>query len=185
MKMGFSRKWKIILSMPLVLFLIVVALFAIHSGPRPECNRAIDGSFQQWAQKTHADSYPNIGGFGSNSLAVIECFEGHEIQRYGYIPGLNWNDPKDLVLMYLKTKTHYSWHGDTEHTVFSPLHWMVISPCIIDDGNATCPEGGRLLDTPEFKRRVEKTIAFLKERQRPNWEVVTKEQAEFLKSIKE
>jgi hypothetical protein len=186
-KLAFSRKWKIILSIPLVLFLIVVSLFAIHSGPRPECcNRALDGGFQSWMLKTHnSNTYPNIGGIGSNSLVAIEPFEGHEIQKYGYISGLKCDDPNDLVLMYLKTKTRYSWHGDAEHTVFSPLHWMVLSPDIVGAESATCPEGGQLIDTPEFKRRVEKTIAFLKEHQRPNWEVAAKEQTDFLSSIKD
>ena len=122
---------------------------------------------------------------GSNSLALIDFGFGTEIQRYGYIPGLTCYDSGDLVLMYLKTKTHYSWHGDTKHTIFSPLRWMVISPGVIEMQSSDYPEGGQLLDTAEFKRRVEKTVEFLKVNQRPNWEVVAKEQTDFLKSIKE
>ncbi len=118
-------------------------------------------------------------------LAMLEPYFGKEIQRYGYIPGLTCYDSGDLVLMYLKTKTHYSWHGDTKHTIFSPSRWMVISPGFAVMESSDYPEGGQLLDTAEFKRRIEKTIAFLKENHRPDWEVVAKEQADFLKSIEE
>lgn len=169
----------------LVLSLTVIALVFVKSGPRPLCHSMLNGAFQQWVQDSgHSNAYPNAGGVGSNSLALIEQYCGPDIQRYGYIPGLTYDDPKDLVLIYLKTKTHYSWHGDTSHTVFSPLKWMVISPQF-HDGENTCPEGGELLDTAEFKRRVERTVEFLKENQRTDWQVVAKEQADFLSSIKE
>jgi hypothetical protein len=84
--------------------------------------------------------------------------------------------------MYLKQKTRYTWHAETQ-SIFTPRRWMVISPAIISGG--TCPEGGELLDTPEFKKRLEMTVAFLKENQRPYWQAVAKEQSEFLKSIQE
>jgi hypothetical protein len=63
---------------------------------------------------------------------------------------------------------------------------MVLSPGFSPGapGN-TCPEGGELLDTPEFKKRIQITIAFLKEQQRPYWQTVAEEQSEFLRSIKE
>jgi len=131
----------------------------------------------------HTNAYPNANGVGSNSLAMIEPSMGKDIQDYGYVPGMTCNDPKDLVLMYLKTETHYSWHADASHTIFSPRRWMVISPAIVESG--TCPEGGELLETVEFKRRVQLTVEFLKAHQRPYWQTVAKEQSEFLKSIKE
>jgi len=94
-------------------------LIVLHSGPRPLCHRALDGAFQQWMLETsHTNTFPNANGIGSNSLAMIEPFFSHDIQRYKYVPGLTCDDPKDLVLMYLGTQTHYTWHGDTEHTIF-------------------------------------------------------------------
>jgi hypothetical protein len=167
------------------LALVVAALFVLRSGARPVCHRAVDGAFQEWAIETgHTNGfYPNADGIGSNSLAMIEPFFGHDILRYAYIPGLRFDDPKDLVLMYLKRETHYSWHGDTEHTIFSPRRWMVVSPDIVMGG--PYPEGGDLLDGPEFRRRVLKTVAFLREHDRPNWQIVAKEQEEFLKSVKD
>ena len=181
-----SKKWLVIISILVLLFLTAEVLVAVHSGPRPVCHRALDGAFQEWMlQVSHTNIYPNADGVGSNSLAVIEQYFGPDIQRYEYIPGLKCEDPKDLVLMYLKTKTHYSWHGDTQHTIFSPQRWMVISPEIIGYEKNSCPEGGQLLDTPEFKRRVQMTVAFLKEYKRQNWQAVAEEQSDFLNSIKE
>jgi hypothetical protein len=167
------------------LVLAVGALFVLRSGARPFCHRAVDGAFQQWMLETsHTNGvYPNADGVGSNSLAMIEPFFGHDIQQYAYLPGLRSDDPKDLVLMYLKRPTHYSWHGDTAHTIFSPSRWMVVSPDIVMGG--TCPEGGVMLDTPEFKKRIQRTVAFLKERDRPHWQAVAQEQEEFLKSVRD
>src|SRR5437016_1029169 len=99
---------------------MVGVLFVLRSGPRPVCHRAVDGALQQWMLEIgHTNVYPNASGIGSNSLAMVERFFGHGIQQYGYVPGLSYDDPNDLVLMYLRTKTHYTWHGDTEHTLFS------------------------------------------------------------------
>ena len=171
--------------------MLVAAFFVLRSGVRPLCHRGVDAAFAQWMlenSRTNGPSqdnyfYPNAGGKGSNSLAMIEPFIGHDIQRYAYVPGLRCNDPKDLVLMYMKNRTHYSWHGDTGHTVFSPRRWMVVSPDISLGG--PCPEGGELLDTPEFKKRIERTVAFLKKHQRPYWQVVTREQEDFLRTIED
>ncbi len=168
-----------------VLGLAVGALVALRSGNHPLCHRAVDGAFQQWMLETgHTNGvYPNADGMGSNSLAMIEPFFGHDIQQYAYIPGLRMDDPNELVLMYLKRPTHYSWHGDTEHTIFSPYRWMVVSPDIVMGG--PYPEGGDLVDGPEFKRRILKTVAYLKDHDRPHWQVVAKEQEDFLKSLKD
>ena len=112
---------------------------------------------------------------------AIEPYFSHDIQRYGYVPGLTCDDPKGLALMYMRTR--YTWHGDTAHTIFSARRWLVLSPDIVMGG--PYPEGGDLLDTADFKRRLQRTVAFLKEHQRPHWQVVADEQSEFLKSIKE
>jgi hypothetical protein len=117
---------------------------------------------------------------GSNSLALIEPFFVHGIHQYAYVAGLHYDDPEDLVLMYLKRPTAYTWHSDTTHTVFSPRRWMVLSPNI---QSGACPEGGELLETTDFKRRLQKTVAFLREQQRPYWQAVAQEQADFLKSV--
>ncbi len=126
--------------------------------------------------------YPNTNGNGDASLAMISPYFGGGLERYGYLPGLREDDHKDLVLMYLKVKTRYTWHGDTTPNIFSPKLWKVIAP---DDWDGPDPEGGELVTTPEFKKRILKTLAFLKENQRQNWQTVTTEQMQFLDSIKE
>lgn len=136
----------------------------------------------QWmlaAGKTNGD-YPNANGDSSNSLALLKPYDGDDLQRYEYVPGLNDHDTNDLVLMYLKTKTHYTWHADFDHTIFSPSRWIVLSPWI-DDGH--CPEGGEWVDTPELKRRLLLTLKYLQEKQRPYWQAASNEQMQFLKSI--
>jgi hypothetical protein len=164
------------------LALIIAAPFFLWFGPHPMCHRLVVGGFQQWMLETGQTNevYPNASGSGSNSLAMIERFVGPEIRQYGYVAGLSETDSADLVLMYMKTKTAYTWHADHSHTMFSSRHWMVISPGIVGGG---CPEGGALLDTPEFKRRLERTIAFLKVHQRPYWQFVAEEHSNFLNSL--
>jgi len=177
-----SLKWRVSIGVVAALLLMLGTGVVLHFGPRPLCHRALDGAFQQWMLEAgHTNTFPNANGIGSNSLALIEPFLSNDIQRYKYVPGLTCDDSKDLVLMYLGTQTHYTWHGDTEHTIFSPRRWMVLSPKIVMEG--TCPEGGDLLDTPEFKRRLLLTLKFLQAKERPYWQVVSNEQMEFLKSI--
>jgi hypothetical protein len=177
-------KWRAAMIVVGVLALFAVTPFVLRSGPRPICHVLIDGALQQWMLETgHTNDYPNAAGVGSNSLAMIQPFIGQEIQQYEYVPGLRWDDSKELVLMYMRSQTHYTWHGDAAHAVFSPRRWMVLSPNFPNNG--TCPEGGELLDTPEFKRRLETTISFLRNHQRPYWQTSFKEQSDFLKSIKD
>jgi len=177
-----SRKWRFVIGILAISALVVAtALVRFPPRPRPLCHRIIDGAFQQWALETGStNSYPNTNGNGVASLAAVERLVGADIQQYGYDPGLHYDDPNDLVLMYMRKKTRHTWHGDTKHSIFSPSRWMVLSPEIL---NGTCPEGGELVDTPEFKRRLQLTVAFLKVRQRPYWEAVAGEQAQFLTSI--
>ena len=165
----------------IVAFSVVsAALLVLWSGHRPQCHKALDSAFRHWMLVTsHSNTYPNSAGQGSNSLEMINDFFGGDMHQYKYVPGLMTDDPKDLVLMYMRTS--YSWHGDASHTIFSPRHWLVLSPNIL---SGTCPEGGDLLDMTEFKKRLERTIAFLKEHQRPYWPTVEQEQSNFLTTIR-
>jgi hypothetical protein len=182
-------KVRIIIAGNLTLALIIAAPFVLWRGPRPICGRLIDGAFQEWWLENVATNcdrdcpYPNVDGSESRSLAAIEPFIGPEIHQYGYVPGLH-EDDSGLVLMYMKVRTAYTWHGDSTHTILSPRHWMVLSPGSGANGmGGYLPEGGELLDTAEFKRRLEATLAYLKEQQRPYWPVVVEEQSKFLKSL--
>ena len=178
-----KRTIQIVLASITAVVLVVAALIVFRSGSRPVCHRAISGALEQWMLETgHTNDYPNASGLGSNSLAMIEPLFGHAIQRYAYVPGLRPDDPEGLILMYLRTQTHYTWHGDSGHSIFTPLRWMVVSPQI---QRGTCPEGGDLLDTSEFKKRLQMTVEFLTEHQRPYCQAVAEEQSAFLKSLKD
>jgi hypothetical protein len=109
------------------------------------------------------------------------------MKAYGYVPGLADNDPPDLVLMYLKQKTRRTWNGDHSATVFREKKWMVIGPDFLSHGGSgdDLPEGGWLEDNEGFKRRLQKTLDFLKKNDRPYWQAVVKEHSAFLKTIAE
>lgn len=168
-----------------VVFVVVgySSIGILYSGPHPECGRALDSTFQEYASESRTPVFPNVNGKSDASLKLVEPFFGTRIYRYGYVPGLRCGDSKSLVLLYLKTKTRYTWHADTAHNIFSPKLWKIISPDFLYGGPDT--EGGELVTTAEFKRRMQTTLAFLKENQRPNWQAVVAEQTAFLNSIKE
>lgn len=178
-----SPKWIIALG---CVFLLAAGYFyvgVLFSGPRPECGRQIDGAFREYAHESHTNVFPNVNGRSDASLKLIEPYFYNEFHRdYGYVPGLRYDDGVDLVMLYLKEKTRYTWHGDRSHNVFSPKLWKIMS-AQIDAG--LDPEGGELVTTAEFKGRMQATLAFLKENQRPNWQAVVAEQTAFLNSIKE
>lgn len=165
--------------------LVALALYLrFPPGPRPDCNRAIEGTLQMWSlDHGRTNTYPNAGGDGDKSLAELKKYFGNGLEKYGYMPGLRFDDPPNLVLMYLKQKTRHTWHADVNHSIFTRPRWYAISPAIMDGASAEFPEGGRLLETAEFKARLLNTVAFLKEHQRPNWQTVANETSNFLASI--
>jgi hypothetical protein len=145
----------------------------------------LDSEFQQWMLETgNKNIFPNIGGTGSNAMVLMEHYGRRRHERYGYVSGLREDDPPNLVLMYLKERTAYTWHADSDHTIFSHRRWMVLSPQFIQQRTSTYPEGGELLETPEFEKRLRATLEFLKTNQRTNWQTVTEEQMAFLESVK-
>lgn len=93
---------------------------------------------------------------------------------YGYVPGLKYDDPHDLVLMYGKVKTRYRRSGEPEEfgAWFQEPRWIIV--CVgFYESDPGC-ELNLFRDTPEFKRRLEATLAFLKANNRPYWETVVK-----------
>ncbi len=185
---GKIRNWKktvrrISIAVVVLLVLGVAVFNLLYAGPRPVCHRVLDCGFVQWVEEIgKTNAYPNVRGEAAASLADMKRFWGaYEIPKaYGYVPGLRFDDSNSLVLMYMKERTSYTWHADHQHNIFSQRKWMVLSP----EFSGHCPEGGELLDTPEFKKRLLATIDFLKTNNRPNWEVVAREQTAFVASLK-
>ena len=128
---------------------------------------------------------------------LIELSEGDDPgqwnAKYQYIPGLRLGDPGDLVLMYMKRPTRYIWH-DHPQTVFRDAMWMTLPLDFADSRGSpsvktvTRPipdmgENSERLSSEEFRIRLKKTLDFLRENNRPNWQVVVAENEAFLNSI--
>ena len=155
------------------------------------CHKQFIVAIEQWKMEHGKTSlFPNMAGKADDSIAAFAayCSTNWQIHKfYGYVPGLMEEDPKDLVLMYFKQKTRYRWHGD--RTPLPQAQWLVFGPSWDDtetyDGREELPEGGVLEDTPTFKRRLQKTLDFLKDHNRPFCTNAVAEQSAFLNSIKE
>jgi hypothetical protein len=179
-------KWLVIV---LGILGIVIAGFMLRHPPDPLtlCQKVLDGGFEQWKLANKTTSFPNVEGDSRKSFEAAGQYMWHWEEyyaKYGYVPGLKEDDPSDMVLMYLREKTRRSWNGDFSGSILREKKWMVIGPQVIEMGEIErCPEGGRLEETSVFKARLQKTLDFLEENKRPHWETVTREHAEFLKSV--
>ena len=160
----------------------------------------LDGAFEQWFMETHrkggawtfgmpAEVYPNEKGISAQSLALVAQYVkgGDQLYKsYGYVPGLKTDDPHDLVIMYMKKKTIFHWHGDTitrwRSLRLSP-GWIVHSPSDIMGGEG--PEGSTMLITSEFRSRLQRTLDFLRTNDRPYWTNAVAEHSAFLTALKE
>lgn len=191
-----KRRTKVILGVGCLVPLIVVGAFALviflgPPGPTFTCHRGLDSAFEQWKMATTNGSwYPNIGGIGKDSLEAVSVYvyKGMaSLQDYRYVPGLKSDDPKELILMYVNRPSIRTWHGDT-HWFRREKRWVILNPQTSspdDTYGSGWSECGEALRTPEFKRRLQATLGFLKENNRPFWTNVVNEHSAFLKSIEE
>lgn len=188
--------------MVITCFLVIAFCIRFPSDPLTLCQKQLAAAFMQLAIDNKTNVYPNVEGNSIKSFALIGSYIKNwetYITDYGYVPGLTADDPDDLVLMYLKKKTRRTWNGDHSPSIYSPQKWMVLPPGIYhnvfnlkpayipdpENYNNKFPEGGLLVETPEFRRRLQKTLGFLKENNRLYWENVIKEHTEFLNAVKE
>jgi hypothetical protein len=101
-----------------------------------------------------------------------------ELCPYRYVQGLREDDPKDLVVFYRKTKTR--WRTKRPSSYEKTPRWLVMVPgCDGYWGN----QAGGWIDTPEFRARLTKTLAYLEEQGRPNWAQTRREHAAFLAAL--
>jgi hypothetical protein len=174
---------------------LVVVAFLLRFPPDPLwfCQKAMGSGVEQYLQTAGTNAYPNLDGDSLRSFRLMAEYmaPAYAVERiladYAYVPGLTVDDPKDLVVFYLKKRTRKTWNGDHSASVFGKRRWMVIGPDFWWNGpnREWLPEGGQVLSTAEFRNRLSTTLAFLRQNQRPNWETVVKEQAAFLESLKE
>jgi len=173
------------------IFLLVGAfLIRFPRDPLYLCQKILDGGLQQWKLEAGTNVWPNVSGDSTKSFARIERFLGpagdHAYsEAYGYVPGLRDDDPSDLIFMYLKRMTRRTWNGDHSASIFAHRKWMVLGPNFLNfTGSASdLPEGGELIETTEFRRRLHKTLTFLRENNRPHWETVIPEHSRFLYAL--
>ena len=79
-------------------FMVVGGLFILYyptrfllsifpPGPDIVCNRAVDGSIQQWCMEGNTNGYPNVRGESQASLALITNFTGRSAVTITTFPG--------------------------------------------------------------------------------------------------
>ena len=175
----------------IAVFLVLAFMLRFPSDPLVYCQKIINLGFVQW-NMAHTNVFPNVEGDGVRSFAQAAEYMNPGardglLRDYNYVPGLKGGDPQDLVLLYLNRKTRRTWNGDDAATIRTKPRWMIIGPDSPNNGmdSEWLPEGGQLVDTDEFRRRLLKTLHFLKENDRPYWQTVVNEHTKFLDSIKE
>ena len=167
--------------------------FILDWEARPICHKGFMFAFYEWMSDNGRDSntqtneFPNINGMGADSLATISKGMGSQMAGagdYGYVPGLRQGDPGDLVLLYLKRPTRWTWHG-APPTIFKMKAWMVV-PVDFEMGVRSQAGVGELserLSLAEFRRRLRRTLDFIRTNERPHWRAVVAEHTKFLHSI--
>ena len=107
------------------------------------------------------------------------------MKRKGYLIALGCIACVAGFLLYLKKKTRRTWNGDHSASVFTQKKWFIGGPDYWwnPEEEHGLPEGGQVIDTPEFKRRLQMTLAFLQKNNRPHWDTVVKEHSAFLQTV--
>jgi hypothetical protein len=135
-------------------------------------------------------TYPNVEGRSQESLRRAATNLPPRIAErfmnggYAYVPGFTTADKQDLVMLYLKQPTKLESGlsiASDWRVLIRPRMWAVLPP-YIEEGHTDRPV---LLNTHDFKSRLERTLQFLKDNNRPYWENVAKEHTAFLNTIKE
>ena len=168
----------------------------LFSRTMPICTMCTAGSLQMYCHDVWfpvADSEieaMSLYDGSATTLATRATKEAqyHYFQEHGvlsadyspirYIQGLRNDDPEDLIVMYVKHKTHWPtkhWFRDYEATP----KWLVMGPRV---SNYWGREGG-WIETSEFVRRFRKTLDFLRTNQRPHWEDTVPTHEAFLEHV--
>lgn len=170
-----------------VVVLVTAFLLRFPPDPHVNCHKALSSALDIWLEENSTNVYPNVRGDSAASFALIqEYFRARDASLYGYVPGLTWDDPKELIMIYLKRMTRRTWNGDHSASIFGKKKWFIGGPDYwwnpdVDYGGL--PEGGQLVDTAEFVARLRMTLALLEKSNRPYWTNVVKEHSEFVNSI--
>lgn len=171
--------------------------FVLDWQAKPLCHKQLLLGLENWLDQNRATIAPNVNGRSDDSFAAMSKELGDEVDRqwptqYRYVPGLQKGDPGDLVLAYFVQPTRYQHHA-TQPTVFDEKSWIIIPLDFTGFCSLTQGQGGREMEaTGEcsenvslavFRRRLTKTLDYLRDNERPHWETVVEEHSKFLDSI--
>lgn len=167
--------------------------FILDWNDKPYCHTALFLAFHSWVEGNKLDwynstaRYPNVRGRSADSLAVIHRQMDEDMEwakDYRYVPGLQRDDPGNLVLMYFNRPTRWTMHIHAP-TIFSEKGWILIPVDFRQsDREMSGPgEKSEWVSTAEFKQRLRATIDYVRQKKRPNWQTIVVEQTRFLDSI--
>jgi hypothetical protein len=171
-----------------IAFVVVVPtvwyFFILDWRDQPFCHKQLLLGFENWLDKNKTNVFPNVDGKSAESLEAARDELGGDDNwetTYKYVPGLKKGDPGDLVLAYLAKPTRWTWHGQIPPTVFTAKEWLFVP---VDFGIASSRpvawgECSERVPSEDFQKRMKRTLDFLRTNERPNWEAVVKEHANF------
>lgn len=156
---------------------------------RPFCHSQIMNGLRLWMADRSTNAFPNVQGHSHESMLAIRTEMGGYVDwvdRYSYVAGLTEEDPGDLVLLYLAEPTRWTWHGDPPSR-FRDKAWVLV-PVDFKSGLRVASslgpgEESERVSAQEFARRLRKTLEFLRDHRRPNWETVVAEHEALLEQL--
>lgn len=181
----FRWKWCVFAGSVLVGLVLVYrfVLLDYDTASQPVCHKQILTAIHVWQDRQRTKEYPNVNGRSAESLAKLDEFMGDEqvTEKYHYVPGLRQDDAGDLVMLYMKQPTRWMWHAEPQ-TIFREKEWIVvpIDFCLFGRQEMRDGELNERMSFEELRRRVRKTLDFLRKNKRPHWKTVVKEHTAFL-----
>jgi len=173
-----AKGLKLLLGLFLTYLAARILLSWFPPGPHLTCNRAIEGSIDQWRLESKTNGFPNARGEAVASLQLIMPFmTPGSLRDYGYVPGLQPDDAQELVLFYVKEPSRKRWHGDG-WSPFQTKLWIVVNPQF-----SGSYEDAEAITTIEFRRRLAKTLEFLESNRRPGSTNAANEHRKLLESL--
>jgi hypothetical protein len=179
----------VLIAVPLILVAAVAVYATVLTDPtgQPYCHKVLHTAIINWQDVNDTKTFPNLDGDSARSLGELTEYLGGDdlTNQYMYVPGLTRNDPGDFIFMYLPAPTRWTWHGQ-KPSIFNDKAWLVVPVDMKFYGSRSDAGPGELserVSVTEFKRRLQATLDFLKDEQRPNWQTVVKQHSDFLSSV--
>lgn len=150
----------------------------------PICHKNLFFAILNWQEKRATRYFPNIDGSSAASIEVLEELSVYRQLKshYSYVPGLNRDDPEGLVLFYINRPTRWTSHVSTPW-IFTSKEWILV-PVDMEWKSSRSDAGpgefSERVSFDEFRKRLRKTLDYIKTKQRPNWETIVKQHTDFL-----